>query len=144
MKIIIVSIVAIVITQFIKIIWFYFGADHRASHPFLWPTFWIGGFPSSHTAALTGALYAMWRYDGMSSLFGFGVVISLLIIYGLLEDKKRQVLFEEYFVQSSDSSLQKIVAEERLLSFSGHSLFEIVSGGVVGIIVGITMTTFLP
>ena len=142
MEIIIVFFVAIVVTQFIKVIWFYLSRDAREQHSFLWPSFWIGGFPSSHTAALTSALYVIWKYDGMNLLFGFGVIVSLLLIYGLLEDKKRQVLFEEYFMQSNDSSLQKIVVEERLLSFSGHSLFEIISGGFVGIAVGFVMTTF--
>lgn len=144
MKVILVAIVAVAVTQFIKTIWFYSsGKNAHNNHSFFWPTFWMGGFPSSHTAALTSALYVVWKYEGISLLFGFGVVISLLLIYGLLEDKKRQVLFNEYFIQSNDFSLQKIVAEERLLSFSGHSLFEIISGGFVGIIVGITMTTFL-
>lgn len=142
MEIIIVFFVAIVVTQFIKVIWFYLSRDAREQHSFLWPSFWIGGFPSSHTAALTSALYVIWKYDGMNLLFGFGVIVSLLLIYGLLEDKKRQVLFEEYFMQSNDSSLQKIVVEERLLSFSGHSLFEIISGGFVGIAIGFVMTTF--
>jgi len=142
MEIIIVFFVAIVVTQFIKVIWFYLSKDERKPRSFLWPSFWIGGFPSSHTAALTSALYVIWKYDGMNLLFGFGVIVSLLLIYGLLEDKKRQVLFEEYFMQSNDSSLQKIVVEERLLSFSGHSLFEIISGGFVGIAIGFVMTTF--
>lgn len=143
MNIIIIPFVAVAVTQFIKVVWFYFGKNVNKPHSFLWPTFWIGGFPSSHTAVLTSAIYAIWKYEGVSLMFGFGVVISLLIIYGLLEDKKRQILFEEYFVQSNDSSLQKIVFENRLLSFSGHSLFEIISGGLIGIIVGVVMTTFL-
>jgi acid phosphatase family membrane protein YuiD len=143
MKIIIVSLVAIAVTQIIKTVWFYWNKEAHKQHDFLWPSFWMGGFPSSHTAMLTSALYAIWKYDGPSLLFGLGVVISLLLIYGLLEDKKRQILFEEYFVQSGDSSLQKIVFENRLLSFSGHSLFEIISGGLIGIIVGVVMTTFL-
>lgn len=142
MKIIIISIAAIALTQVIKIIWFYFSANARSRHSFLWPAFWMGGFPSSHAAALVSALYVIWKYDGINLLFGFGFIVSLLVFYGLLEDKKRQVLFEEYFVHSKDSSLQKIVAEGHLLSFSGHSLRDIVVGGCIGISVGFIGTTF--
>lgn len=143
MKIIIISITAIAVTQFIKIIWFYSSTNPRNENSFLWPAFWIGGFPSSHTAMLTSALYAIWKYDGMNLLFGFGVIISLLMMYGLLEDKKRQILFNKYFIQSSDHSLQEVVAEGKLLSFSGHSLWEIICGGFVGIIVGAIVSLWL-
>lgn len=143
MKIIIISIVAIAVTQFIKTIWFYlFDKSSHRNCSIFWPTFWIGGFPSSHAAALTSALYAIWKYEGTSQLFGFAVVISLLLIYRLLEDKKRQMLFNEYFVQSDDLYLQKIVTEGRLLSFNGHSLMEVIVGGLVGVVVSIVMTTF--
>ena len=144
MNVIIISITAIVVAQLVKIIWFYAQKkDGYSKRSLLWPLFWIGGFPSSHTAALTSTLYAIWRYEGMSFLFGFGVVISFLLIYGLLEDKKRQTLFNEYFAQSDDFSLRKIVTEGRLLSFNGHSFLEIFVGGFVGIVVSVVMTTFV-
>ncbi len=143
MNLIIISITAVAVTQCIKIIWFYSSANFRDRHSFSWPSFWIGGFPSSHTAALTSVLYAIWKYDGMNLLFGFGVVIALLFIYGLLEDKKRQLLFNEYFIKSGDSSLQQVVVEGRLLSFSGHSIFEIMSGGLIGIFVSMMVLTWL-
>lgn len=92
---------------------------------------------------LTSALYAIWKYEGMSLLFGFGAIISLLMFYGLLEDKKRQILINEYFVQSKDSSLQQVVVDERLLSFSGHSFWEIISGGLIGIFVGVAISMWL-
>ncbi|MEK7554225.1 MAG: divergent PAP2 family protein [Patescibacteria group bacterium] len=141
MNIVVVSIVAVAVTQVIKTVWFYSRSNSHAIS-FSWPAFWLGGFPSSHTAALTSALYTIWKYDGTNLLFGFGAIISLLILYGLLEDKKRQVLFNEYFVQSKDSSLQRIVAEERLLAFSGHSFFEILIGGIIGIAVAMFMTAY--
>lgn len=143
MKIIIISLASVAVTQFIKIVWFYSGLNSRDRHSFLWPSFWIGGFPSSHTAMLSSALYAIWKYDGVNLLFGFGIIISSLVLYGLLEDKKRQILFNEYFAQSKDSSLQQVVTDGRFLSFSGHSLGEIISGGLIGILVGAVVSTWL-
>ena len=144
MKIILIAIVAVAVTQFIKTIWFYYNNKSTLnSYSFFWSTFWMGGFPSSHTAALASAMYAIWKYDGASQLFGFAAVVSLILIYGLLEDKKRQTLFNEYFVQSDDFSLRKIVTEGRLLSFNGHSFWEIFVGGFVGVVISIVITTFV-
>ena len=143
MNIILASALAVLVAQFVKIVIFYVGPESHNRHSFLWPAFWMGGFPSTHAAILTSTLYTIWKYEGTSLLFGLGVIISLLLLYGLLEDKKRQILFNEYFMQSDDLQLQKMVTEGQLLSFSGHSFPEIIAGGLLGILVGMTMSMWL-
>ncbi len=51
---------------------------------------WLGNFPSVHNAALASIIYLIWATQGFNQLFGFAIVVWVIISYGLFEDKKGQ------------------------------------------------------
>ena len=65
--------------------------------------------------------------------------VSLIFLYGFLEDKKRQSLFEGYFNKSGDAALRQIGTDKILMDFSGHTWIDI----AVGISEGIILTLYL-
>ena len=68
------------------------------------------------------------KYSADPSVHGFAIMVSLLLLYGLLEDKKRHHLLEAHLnLEMKD-----------LQEFSGHSLTELVAGGFIGV-----MTTII-
>lgn len=103
---------------------------------FTWTFLWVGSFPSAHTAVLTSALYVVGLTQGIGAVFGFCLFVTIIIIYGLLEDHKRQIMYESYFDRSGDPALQKISTDKILLDFSGHHIFDI----AFAVIEAITLT----
>lgn len=105
----------------------------------IWEGFWVGKFPSTHSAIISSSFYLLTKYSPDKSVIAFALIISLLFIYRLLEDKKRQQITEEYLSKSKDTEIQKIVTERKLLDFSGHTFTEV----IVGILIGIICTSIL-
>ena len=109
---------------------------------FLWTFFWVGQFPSGHAAVLTSCLTLIfWRY-GLGPLSAFCFFVSLMLMYGFLEDRKRQSIFESYFIKSSDKALSTIVKEKILLDFSGHNLTDEVFGIIEGLVITLLLINF--
>lgn len=110
---------------------------------FIWTFLWVGSFPSAHTAVLVSSLYLVGQSQGLGALFGFCFFLVLVIITGLLEDQKRELIYESYFVKSHDVMLKKIVKDKILLDFSGHSFLEIIFGAAEGVIFTFLITQYL-
>ena len=134
MKFFLIPVASIIICQLIKL-----GLSFRRKQTFsipqlVWDGFWIGKFPSSHAAVLTSSLYLLALYAENTSIIAFAVFISLLVFYGLLEDKKRQEIWEIYIAKSSDTELNGIVTDGILRDFNGHSLFQLAAGVFIGLV----------
>jgi len=142
MKFILIPLFAVIISQVIKIlIYLYRGGEFSFSR-IVWEGFWTGKFPSSHAAALSSSFYLLAIYSNNNSVISFAFIISLLIFYGLLEDKKRQEVFEIYISKSNDEGLKAMIRDGHLRSFSGHTYSELLAGIVIGIITSITFLKF--
>ena len=98
----------------------------------IWEGFWVGKFPSSHTALIVSSFYLLARYSDNLSVMGFATVVSLLLLYGLLEDKKRHDMLETHL---------KLEMPD-LREFNGHSVPELLVGGFIGLTVAVVLNAF--
>mgnify|MGYP001596821656 CR=1 FL=1 len=143
MKLLIISAVIVFVSQSVKLMLHLFRGERISKESLSWVYIWTGEFPSTHSAIIAGMIYVIGREDGLGLLFGFSIIIGALFIYGLLEDKKRHKLFEEYLSQSKDEAMQKIISDKRLLQFNGHELVDVVAGLILGLLVAILMNLFV-
>lgn len=98
-----------------------------------------GGFPSSHSAAVSSLAIGIGKYNGWSSPdFAIAAVLALVVMYDATgvrraAGKQAEVLNQlvERFYQGSD------VQQERLKELIGHTPFEVFGGALLGIIVGV-------
>lgn len=143
MKFILVPIFALLICQGIKILIFLYHEQEFSWHKLIWEGFWAGKFPSSHAAILSSSLYLLITYSENYSISVFAVIISILLAYGLLEDKKRHQMIETYLCKSNDPELRKISSDQLFRDFNGHTLYEIVTGTLIGILCAVLLENLL-
>ena len=137
MSIILIAITAFAVSQTIKISTQLFQAGRLSWDLLGWELVWAGGFPSSHSAVIGATITAIAYADGYGLLFGLSVIVGILAICSLLESRKRELLYEGYFSQSSDGVMKKIIVDQKLLEFSGHTLVEIVAGLTIGVLIAV-------
>lgn len=135
MKLIFVGAIIWVVSQSLKFLIFVFKGGKVTPASAFWIYVWIGKFPSSHTALLSGVTYTIWREQGTSLLFGLAVVCSAVFIFTLLENRKRYELLKVHIAQSRDEAIRNIISDGKLDEFEGHTLSEIIAGFVLGIAV---------
>ncbi len=142
MKFILVPLIVYIVNQLIKFFVLLKRRRNILDNRFSWSVLWVGSFPSAHTAVLTSALYLVGLSQGLGALFGFCLFLALIIIYGLLEDHKRELIFESYFAKSQDLALRTIIKDKILLDFSGHSFFDVVFAVVEGVALTFIITQY--
>lgn len=134
-KILIVAIIADLIAQGIKPL-IHFGEFHEWRWGLLFSN---GGFPSSHSAAVT-ALTAMVAFtEGLASpLFAICMVFSAVVVFdasGVRQEvgrhaKTLNAFFEEF-------KLSNGFDYRHLTELVGHSLFEVIGGMALGLLVAL-------
>jgi acid phosphatase family membrane protein YuiD len=143
MKFLFIPLVVYLLNQIIK----YFYVLHRnrkiVGNRLFWTFIWVGQFPSAHSAVLASSLTLVYLENGLNAVFGFCVFAALIFIYGLLEDKKRQMILENYYVSSDNPALVQAVKDEILIDFAGHTLLEVIAGIIVGIILTLYITKII-
>lgn len=92
-----------------------------------------GGFPSNHSSIVTSMLFLILFNEGYSSAF-FGICFTFAIII-LMDAKSLRGQIGKHAIQIN--KLNKINSKEnyKLRERIGHTLFEIFSGCIVGIII---------
>lgn len=103
----------------------------------VWTYLWAGGPPSSHSAIVSSALYLVWLEEGGSAVFVFCFVAALIVMFNLVEGFKKEQLFEQYLKEDREPWVEKIFNDGKLLDISGHRLYEIFFGVLVGLVVAI-------
>ncbi len=136
-KFIIAPFVVWFISQTIK-----FGLRIASSKPanlksFFWTYVWAGGPPSTHTAILTSSLYLVWQAFGLSPIFTFCLAVTMLWLYDMVDDHKRQEIMHIYYETDGAEMHKKIIADGYMLDMAGHTAKEIVLGAILGLILGI-------
>ena len=102
----------------------------------LWIYQYGDGAPSTHSAIIVSVLYILGNQRGLDIIFCFALSMVFVVMYNLVEKRKRHLILESYLIRSSDPVLRAVVEEGRMRDISGHSYFEIAVGVVVGIILG--------
>ena len=93
----------------------------------LWVFVWATGAPSAHASVLTSYLVLLHRDIGNDPVFGFQCLIAVIFMYNLVADREREKIRG---------------TSGKTLDISGHTFFDIVSGVILGFIVGILYINF--
>lgn len=97
-----------------------------------------GGMPSSHTAAIVAATFAVGKHYGFDNpTFGLGLVVSFITMYdaaGVRMAAGKQATVIKMIVKELGEHRFKI--DEELKELLGHTYLEVFVGMVLGIIIG--------
>lgn len=97
-----------------------------------------GGMPSSHTASITAATFAIGNHYGFDHpSFGLGVVVAFIIMYdaaGVRMAAGKQAKVIKMILKELGEHRFKI--DEELKELLGHTYLEVFVGMVLGIIIG--------
>lgn len=132
--ILLLAFVVWVISQSIKFIVRMVRGEPVSGDSLAWIYQWGGGAPSTHAAILTAVTYRTGQIEGWGMVSGAVAVVSLILLYNLAADRKKAEIFE---AQLGQSGLEAMKGDGRLLDISGHTVFELVSGAVAGIVISI-------
>lgn len=107
----------------------------------LWRMIWAGGMPSAHSALVTAStLTLFWSCGPQSSLYGFALVMTGIVIY----DRSRMFAIYMAF-QKKFPALEREVRNDPLLQdLVGHRPLEIIAGILVGLAAGFLTHALLP
>jgi len=98
-----------------------------------------GGMPSSHAAIVMGLTAAVGRLDGVSSgTFAIALIFSFVVMYdaqGVRRAVGRQAAVLNRLVE--DMVHMRGIQEDRMRELLGHTPFEVLVGGTLGVIVGL-------
>ena len=98
-----------------------------------------GGMPSSHSAIVMGLTAAVGRINGLNSAaFAVALIFSFVVMYdaaGVRRAAGRQAAVLNRLVE--DLVHMRGIQEDRLRELLGHTPFEVLVGGVLGIVVGL-------
>jgi acid phosphatase family membrane protein YuiD len=112
--------------------------DYLRTHKWNWALMiTTGGMPSSHSALVTGTVFAIGLYNGFDHpLFALGVAITMIVTYDAagvrrqagIHAQRINVLFDELLHGHpiSDKDLREVL---------GHTPLEVVGGILLGLIV---------
>jgi len=98
-----------------------------------------GGMPSSHAAIVMGLTAAVGRVDGVGSgTFAIALIFSFVVMYdaqGVRRAVGRQAAVLNRLVE--DMVHMRGIQEDRMRELLGHTPFEVLVGGAMGVIVGL-------
>ncbi|QBD78402.1 divergent PAP2 family protein [Ktedonosporobacter rubrisoli] len=102
-----------------------------------------GGMPSSHSALVTGLATATGRMVGISSVeFAITVVLACIVMYDAAGVRRAVSIQARILNQMIDEAFQgHPIAEKRLRELIGHTPIQVLVGGLLGIGVGLLLTS---
>lgn len=109
----------------------------------LWVYVWAAGAPSTHTAILISTLLLVWHEFGFSSIFTLALIVSALWIYDMISANKKQLVFNKYLSLDKSGTFNQIVEEGYMLDLSGHNVYDIIWGALLGCALGLVTINFI-
>lgn len=102
-----------------------------------------GGMPSSHSALVTGLATATGRVSGLGSAsFAIAVVMASIVMYDAAGVRRAVSIQARILNQMIDEAFQgSPMAEKRLRELIGHTPIQVFVGALLGIVIGLIMTT---
>ena len=117
-------------------------------HRFIAERMWgAGGMPSSHSATVCAMVVATGRYCVVNSaVFAVAAVLSIIVMYDAMgvryetgeQAKLLNRMFTEWMDQESDA-LPFLKNGKKLKEMVGHTPIEVLTGAVLGILIGFAM-----
>src|SRR5215470_618976 len=99
--------------------------------------FTTGGMPSSHSALMTGAVFAIGLYNGFDNpLFALGVAITMIVTYDAANVRRQAGIHAQRINIIFDELLRgHIFSEKDLREVLGHTPLEVAGGILFGLVV---------
>ena len=135
MEIILGSLIIFAISQTAKFLIRVVRGEKISFQSILWAYVWASGYPSSHSALLAGLTYFVWVKEGLGTLFAITIVVTAVILYNLIDNKKQQDLLKKFH--------QKGGSYKRLIDMSGHNIGEVFVGIAFGVLLAHVLSPFL-
>lgn len=100
-----------------------------------------GGMPSSHSAAVVAATFAIGETVGYDNpLFALGAVISFIVMYDAanvrMESGKQAKVINRIIKEMTDHTFH-IQMDKELRELLGHTYMEVVVGALLGLVIGV-------
>ena len=96
-----------------------------------------GGMPSSHSAGIVTAATLLYRYEGgMSAIFGFAVIVGLIVMYDASGVRRAAGKHAEILNALMDKWNDPEIFQKRLQELIGHTPLEVIAGASLGLIMG--------
>ena len=141
--VLVTAISASLTAQFIKVLLNLF-----IFHRFIAERMWgAGGMPSSHSATVCAMVVATGRYCGVNSaVFAVAAVLSIIVMYDAMgvryetgeQAKLLNRMFAEWMDQESEA-LPFLKNGKKLKEMVGHTPIEVLTGAILGILIGFAM-----
>ena len=100
-----------------------------------------GGMPSSHTAFVTSLATVIGLHSGWGSVeFGITFALAMIVMYdatGVRRAAGKQAQVLNKLIAESQSSGKLTNLDVKLKELIGHTPFEVLVGGIIGILFGI-------
>ena len=132
-KALVAGMVAWALAQIIKI-----PLDYLRTRRWNWALlFTTGGMPSSHSALMTGTVFAIGLYYGFDHpLFALGVAITMIVTYDAANVRRQAGIHAQRINVLFDELLRgHIFSEKDLREVLGHTPLEVFGGILLGLIV---------
>ena len=140
--VLVTAICASLLAQLIKVLFNLF-----TFHRFIAERMWgAGGMPSSHSATVCAMVVATGRHCGVgSSQFAIAAVLSIIVMYDAMgvryetgeQAKLLNRMFSEWMDQGAASF--PFLGGKKLKEMVGHTPIEVLTGAVLGIVLGFAM-----
>ncbi|MEP7136391.1 MAG: divergent PAP2 family protein [Chloroflexota bacterium] len=96
-----------------------------------------GGMPSSHSALMTGTVFAIGLYHGFDNpIFALGVAITMIVTYDAAGVRRQAGIHAQRINVLFDELLQgHIFSDKDLREVLGHTPLEVMGGILLGLII---------
>jgi len=98
-----------------------------------------GGMPSSHSATVCALTTTIGMISGVDSIpFGISIIFAIIVMYdsaGVRQSVGRQAVVLNRIMQELRTRRPIAELEKDLREFIGHTAFQVIIGGMIGIIV---------
>ena len=102
-----------------------------------------GGMPSSHSATVMALVTAAAFAEGPSSpTFAICCIFAMIVMHdavGVRRETGKQAVVINDMIEFFETMGKEIPAEEKLKEFVGHTPLQVTMGGILGVIMGMTV-----
>jgi len=141
-RVLVAAVLAWVIGQFLK-----FPLDYLLNKRWNWGViFSAGGLPSSHSSLVTAVALTIGLQEGFDSpLFALAVAIAMIVLYDAAGVRRQAGIHAERINEIMKNFFESgQLPEKELKEMLGHTPFEVITGVVLGVLIGLSLNWLLP
>lgn len=106
-----------------------------------------GGMPSSHSATVCALVTATYMEQGSASFaFAIALTVAIIVMYDAIGVRRetgiQAQLLNNIIKIFEDMGREELSAQDKLKEFVGHTPFQVLMGGILGILIAILFYQF--